>query len=86
MSSSPPVDPAAIRAGLERQLALLHPVTEHLREAAHAPSPLVADDWRGPAAEAAGRFLDELRRELRIAADTTSDEVRRLRVELARLL
>jgi hypothetical protein len=79
-----PVDPVAIRAGLERQLALLTPVVEHLRAAAHA-NPLVSDDWRGPAAEAAAAFLVDLRAGLRTAADEADDVVRTLRFNIASL-
>lgn len=80
--TAPSVDPASIRAGLERQLALLAPVAEHLHAAAIGPSPLVADEWRGPAAEAASAFLDELRARLRDAEAATDDVVRTLRVHL----
>jgi hypothetical protein len=79
-----PVDPVAIRAGLERQLALLTPVVEHLRAAADA-NPLVSDDWRGPAAEAAAAFLVDLRAGLRTAADEADDVVRTLRFNIASL-
>lgn len=79
-----PVDPAAIRAGLERQVALLTPVVEHLETAAGA-NPLVSDDWRGPAADAAAAFLLDLRSGLRAAADETSDVVRTLRFNIASL-
>lgn len=79
-----PVDPVAIRAGLERQVALLTPVVEHLRAAADA-NPLVSDDWRGPAAEAAAAFLLDLRAGLRTAADEADDVVRTLRFNIASL-
>jgi hypothetical protein len=79
-----PVDPVAIRAGLERQLALLTPVVEHLRAAADA-NPLVSNDWRGPAAEAAAAFLVDLRAGLRTAADEADDVVRTLRFNIASL-
>jgi hypothetical protein len=77
-----PVDPVAIRAGLERQLALLTPVVEHLRAAADS-NPLVSDGWRGPAAEAAAAFLVDLRAGLRTAADEADDVVRTLRFNIA---
>ncbi len=80
-----PVDPAAIRAGLERQLALLTPVVEHLQAAAVDASPLVSEEWRGPAAEAAGTFLADLRSGLRAAADEADDVVRTLRLNIALL-
>ncbi|WP_309711783.1 hypothetical protein [Pseudolysinimonas sp.] len=80
-----PVDPLAIRAGLERQLALLTPVVEHLRAAAVDASPLVADDWCGPAAEAAATFLADLRAGLRAAAEEADDVVRTLRLNIALL-
>jgi hypothetical protein len=80
-----PVDPVAIRAGLERQLALLTPVVEHLRSAATDESPLVSAEWRGPAAEAATAFLADLRAGLRAAADEADDAVRTLRLNIALL-
>jgi hypothetical protein len=80
-----PVDPVAIRAGLERQLALLTPVVEHLRSAALDESPLVAEEWRGPAAEAATAFLADLRAGMRAAADEADDAVRTLRLNIALL-
>jgi hypothetical protein len=80
-----PVDPAAIRAGLERQLALLTLVVEHLQSCAADANPLVADEWRGPAAEAATTFLADLRSGLREAADEAHDVVRLLRLEIAQL-
>lgn len=80
-----PVDPVAIRAGLERQLLLLAPVAEHLRAAAADAHPLVADQWRGPAADAATAFLADLRAGLRTAADEAGDAVRTLRLNIALL-
>jgi hypothetical protein len=80
-----PVDPVAVRAGLERQLGLLTLVAEHLQTAAADANPLVSDDWRGPAAEAAADFLVELRAGLRLAADEADDVVRNLRVTIAML-
>lgn len=68
-----PLDPAATRAAYERQWALLVPVGEGLREAAITVSPLVSDDWRGEAAEAARAFVLELRGELRQAAEAIDD-------------
>jgi hypothetical protein len=80
-----PVDPAAIRAGLERQLALLTPVVEHLQSAAADANPLISDEWHGPAAEAAATFLLDLRAGLRAAADEADDVVRILRFNIATL-
>lgn len=80
-----PVDPVAVRAGLERQLALLTLVVEHLQTAAADASPLVSDDWRGPSAEAAAAFLSDLRGGLRAAADEADDLARSLRVTIAML-
>jgi hypothetical protein len=68
------VDPEAIRVGLERQLALLTLVVEHLQTAAADASPLVSDDWRG-----------DLRDGLRAAADEADDLARTLRVTIATL-
>ena len=83
--SPAPVDPVAIRAGLERQVALLTLVVEHLESAATDANPLVSDDWRGPAAEAAAAFLLDLRAGLRAAADEADDIVRTLRLHIATL-
>ena len=80
-----PVDPVAIRAGLERQLALLTPVVEHLQSAAAEADPLVDDEWRGPAADAAAAFLSDLRAGLRAAAAEADDTVRTLRLNIALL-
>jgi hypothetical protein len=80
-----PVDPVTIRAGLERQLALLAPVVEHLQSAAADESPLVSDEWRGPAAEAATAFLVDLRSGLRAAAGEADDVARMLRLNIALL-
>jgi hypothetical protein len=80
-----PVDPAAIRAGLERQLALIAPVAEHLQSAAVDANPLVSDGWRGPAAETATAFVADLRVGLRAAADEADDVVRTLRFNIATL-
>jgi hypothetical protein len=80
-----PVDPVAIRAGLMRQVAILTPVVEHLQGAAADANPLVSDDWRGPAADAAAAFLVDLREGLRAAADEADDVVRTLNVHIATL-
>ncbi len=77
-----PFDPAAIRAVYERQWALLVPVVEGLREAANGASPLLADDWRGAAADAAHEFLRELRAGLHRAADEIDAEARRVRHQI----
>ena len=68
-----PLDPAAVRSVYERQWALLVPVADGLRAAAAGPSPLIDDEWRGPAAENARAFLLELRNGLRLAADAVDD-------------
>lgn len=80
-----PVDPAALRAAYERQLALLLPVVDELEREATAASPLLSDDWRGPAAAAAADLLRDLRRGLHEAATAVDDEVRRVRHRLAEL-
>jgi hypothetical protein len=77
-----PADPAAVRALYERQWALLVPVADGLRAAATGPSPLVDDAWRGEAADAARRFLLDLRGELRLAADAVDDEAAVLRHQI----
>jgi hypothetical protein len=77
-----PPDPS-LRAALERQLALLLPVVDHLETQAIAPSPLVSAEWRGAAAEAAERFVEEMRTELRHLAEAVDHEVRGIRLHLA---
>ncbi len=77
-----PTDPS-LRAALERQLLLLLPVVDHLETEAIAASPLVSADWRGPAADAAERFVADLRQELRSLADAVDHEVRGIRLQLA---
>lgn len=68
-------DPDPTRAGLERQLALLAPVAEHLGAAAALPDPL-GDDWRGPAADGATRFHADLRERMRDAHRLAEDALR----------
>lgn len=80
------VDPVEVRIALERQLALLTPVVEHLRAAATDAGPLVADEWRGHAADMAARFLTELRARLGESAEAVDDVVRQLRIDIARML
>ena len=80
-----PFDPVAVRAVYERQWALLAPVTDDLRLAANGPGPLVADDWRGPAADAAEQFLGELRAGLTRAADEIDAEARWIRHRILEL-
>ena len=80
-----PVDPVAIRVGLERQLALLTLVVEHLQAAAADANPLLSGDWRGPAADAAAAFVTDLRAGLRTAADEADDVLRTLRLNIALL-
>lgn len=80
----PPVDPAAHRADLERQLALLLPVLDHLRGEA-APAWVTPAEWQGPAARAAERMREELARRLGEAADAVDDLLRVLRQQLAAL-
>ncbi len=78
------VDPAAHRADLERQVALLLPVLEHLRGEA-APAWATPPEWRGPAADAAERMREELARRLASAADAVDDLLRIVRQQLAAL-
>lgn len=80
-----PVDPAATRVCLERQLMLMTPVVEHLQDSAVDANPLVSAEWRGPAADAAAVFIAELRAGLRAAADEADDLVRNLRLNIALL-
>jgi hypothetical protein len=80
-----PVDPVIVRHALERQLALLSMVAEHLRAAAAAPSPLQSAEWRGLAADHAAEFFVELRARLREAEHVTDDTVRRVRLQIATL-
>lgn len=79
-----PVDPVVRRAALEQQLALLAPVAEDLRAAVTAP-PVLGDEWRGPAAETADRFLAELRATLARAEAAADDAVQHLRRRLREL-
>lgn len=80
-----PVDPAAERAALERQFVLLAPVVQELHAAAIAPSPLLSSGWRGPAAEAAERFVADLRAVLFLAEDAVEEVVAMVRSEIGRL-
>jgi hypothetical protein len=82
---SVPIDPVTRRAALEQQLALLAPVADRLGAAARGPAPLIADEWRGEAAETAARFLDELRGVLLRAEAATDEHVRLLRLHLRAL-
>lgn len=81
----PPVDPAAVLRALERQLALLTMVADHLRTVAAAPSPLHADEWTGKAADHAAEFFVELRARLTDAEKVTDDTVRQVRLQIAAL-
>ncbi|MEO8528865.1 MAG: hypothetical protein ABI435_07285 [Pseudolysinimonas sp.] len=78
-------DIPTLRATLEHQFALLKPVLDHLRHAALEPSPLVSDDWRGPAAESAAIFLRELQTKIGAAESVVDDALRNLRVQIAYL-
>jgi len=80
-----PVDPVAVRQALERQLALLSMIVEHLRAAVAAPSPMHATEWRGRAADQAAEFAVELRARLRDAEHVTDDTVRHVRLQIAML-
>ena len=75
-------DPAAVRAAYERQWALLVPVVDGLRDAARGTTPLLADDWRGRAAEAAHEFLLELRGEMELAAEAVERAAAQVRHQL----
>jgi hypothetical protein len=82
---APPTDTVAQRADLERQLALLLPVVQHLRVEV-APGRLVLDDqWTGEAARAAAELVAELERRLALAADGVDDLVRQVRLVLGGL-
>lgn len=81
---SPAFDPATQRVDLERQLALLTPVLQHLRVEA-VPRHVLAVDWRGPAADEAGRRAEELARRLDSAADSVDDLLRIVRLQLGAL-
>lgn len=80
-----PVDPVAIRAGLERQFVLVTLVVQHLQSAAADANPLVSEEWRGPAAEAAAAFVAELRTGLSAAAAEADDVARTLQLNIALL-
>jgi len=79
-----PIDAAAQRADLERQLALLAPVLQHLRVEI-GPRTLVPDEWSGPAAAAGERLVGELCRRLDLAADGVDDLLRIVRLQLGAL-
>lgn len=81
---TPVFHPATQRADLERQLALLDPVLQHLRVES-VPRHVLAVDWRGPAAEEAGRLAAELGRRLDSAADAVDDLLRVVRLQLGAL-
>jgi hypothetical protein len=82
---APPIDPVAQRADLERQLALLVRVVQHLRVEV-APGRLVLDDeWTGEAARSAAGLIAELDRRLTLAADGVDDLVRQVRLVLGGL-
>ncbi len=81
----PSIDPAAQRADLERQLALLVPVHQHLAVEAAPRHVIVDGDWTGPAAESAHRLVAELERRLALAADGVDDLVRTVRLQLGSL-
>jgi hypothetical protein len=80
-----PVDPATLRSAYERQLALLVPVVDGLREAAIAPHLVAVEEWRGPAADAAQLFLRDLHAGLLGAAEAIEREVAVLRQHVAEL-
>jgi len=80
-----PVDPVAVRTALERQLALMSMIGDHLRAAVTAPSPLHSADWQGRAADQAAEFVVELQARLRDAENVTDDTVRRVRLQIAML-
>lgn len=76
----PTIDPVAQRAALDRQLALLLPVLQHLRVEVAPGRLLLDDDWRGPAADSAKRLAAELDRRIALAADGVDDLVRIVRL------
>jgi len=80
-----PVDPVTLRTAYERQLALLAPVAEGLRESAAAPNVVAVEEWRGPAADAAYEFLGDLHAGLVGAAEAVEAEVAALRHRVAEL-
>lgn len=80
-----PVDPAALRLVLERQLALLTPVADHLGDPASIPSPLPPDDWSGPAAQRAAATRAELSGRMRDAEALAREALRRVRAALGAL-
>lgn len=78
-------DPVALRTVLERQLALLTPVADHLGDPASVPPPLPPDDWSGPAAQRAAATREELRDRMRDAETLTREALHRVRVALGTL-
>ncbi|MEO5535039.1 MAG: hypothetical protein ABIR17_07910 [Pseudolysinimonas sp.] len=79
-------DTPSLRATLEQQFALLKPVLDHLRHAALEPSPMLSEDWRGPAAESAAIFTRELQTKIGAAESVIDDTLRSLSAQIAYLL
>lgn len=75
-------DSPALRAVLERQVAVLAPVVIRLRAATARP-PISPYDWRGPAATAARDLEQRLRSALVSAEDAGSEALRAARLALA---
>lgn len=80
-----PVDRDAQLAALERQLALLLPVRQHLQVEVAPRWIVVDDDWSGEAARAAADTVRELERRLALAADALDDLVRLVRLQIGAL-
>lgn len=78
----PPIDPSAVRFALERQLAVLTLVADHLQVAALDPITAGAI-WRGPAASAAAELAADRRRRTREVAQAVDDRRRELSVTIA---
>lgn len=81
----PTMDPAALRAALERQQSGLAPVARVLEALAAHPPRLNPDDWRGEASQACERLEGDLRRRLLAADDWLGDATRSTRAALAEL-
>lgn len=74
-------DTAALRAALEREIAVLVPAVTHLR-AATAHPPISPHDWHGPAAAGYGELEQRLRAALVAAEDAAGAALHAARLAL----
>ena len=81
----PPVDPASLRAALQRQQDELAPIARVLAAAAAYPPQFSPEDWRGEAADACRRLQDDLRSALLASDHAAEAAARSTRAALAEL-